>query len=73
MTAVVNTIVQKTEVVGTDSVTITDIVADGENFTREIRVFGPAVGGGAKPQVFTLRLTGSTEQSVKLLAPVQSF
>lgn len=73
MASSITTIVQKTECGDIDSVFITDIVPDGENFVREIRVFGQPILGGTKPLLFTLRLSGSTEQSVKLSAPIQSF
>lgn len=68
----ITTIVQKTEITDVDTVISTDVVEADGIFTREIRVFGPPISG-AKPLIFTLRLSAPTEAAIKLSAPVQTF
>ena len=70
----ISTLQQITEVTEVDSVTISEIVQDSEGlFVREIRTYGPDDGGGTRPLLFTLRLSGATADKVTLNAPAQTF
>lgn len=72
----ISTIQQTIEISAADLVTISDIVEDTENsvWVREIKVFGaPTIVSTARPLYFTLRVTSTTEDGVKMNAPAQVF
>lgn len=66
---------QAMKVEDVEQVIITDKVEDEENqiWVREVRVFGVAPVGQARPLIFTLRLEAAEEQFIDLQAPAQTF
>lgn len=74
----ISTLVQSVEVTEVHSILVTDVVADEDDdgnpiSVREIRVLYKENENAAEVVVFTLRVTASTADNIKLVAPEQTY